>query len=74
MNLCDSGHDEICYDSKNCPLCEAQEIMQEHEEKIKELEEDLKTCAKDIELMEEKLNEYEEIHKEIKIHYPEFCI
>ena len=22
MNLCDDGHDEICYDGRNCPFCE----------------------------------------------------
>jgi len=22
MNLCSEGHDEVCYESKNCPVCE----------------------------------------------------
>ena len=21
MNLCSSGHDEICYEGRNCPVC-----------------------------------------------------
>jgi len=21
MNLCDSGHDEVCFDGRNCPFC-----------------------------------------------------
>lgn len=23
MNLCSSGHDEVCYDGRTCPVCEA---------------------------------------------------
>lgn len=34
MNLCDYDHDEICYEGRDCPLCEAQE-------KIKDLETEL---------------------------------
>ena len=22
MNLCSEGHDEVCYDGRNCPVCE----------------------------------------------------
>lgn len=22
MNLCDDGHDEVCYEVKRCPVCE----------------------------------------------------
>ena len=43
MEMCSKyGHDEIVYDSKYCPLCEAEvlreKITNELEEKIKELE------------------------------------
>ena len=23
MNLCDDGHDEVCYESRHCPVCDA---------------------------------------------------
>ena len=49
MNLCagtpNSSHDEICYDSKNCPACylvyerdEAVSKVEELQDRIKELE------------------------------------
>jgi len=31
MTICDDGHEEICYEGRDCSLCEANE-------KIKELE------------------------------------
>ncbi|MDP2218511.1 MAG: hypothetical protein Q8J68_14635 [Methanolobus sp.] len=35
MNLCDNGHDEICYTSRKCPVCE---IIKEKDEIIEELD------------------------------------
>jgi len=34
MNLCDSGHDEVCYESRKCPVCEKQLEITEMEEMI----------------------------------------
>lgn len=43
MNLCDDGHQEVCYDGRVCPVCnvksELVEKIEELETKIKELEE-----------------------------------
>jgi len=41
MNLCDSGHEEICYERRNCPLREANREIKSLEEKVEELEESL---------------------------------
>lgn len=40
MDVCGSGHDEIAYNSSNCPLCEALE-------RIEELTKDLRKVADD---------------------------
>ena len=32
MNLCSDGHDEICYESRNCPFCEHMNEASEREE------------------------------------------
>lgn len=41
MNLCSSGHDEICHEGRDCPLCahikESKETISELESKIDEL-------------------------------------
>jgi transcription initiation factor IIE alpha subunit len=46
MELCEDGHDQICFDSRNCPLCEELKKQSDFEdeiynlkEKIRELEE-----------------------------------
>jgi hypothetical protein len=37
MNLCSEGHDEICYEGRNCPLCEKIEEIKAYEEQIDDL-------------------------------------
>jgi len=38
MTVCDIKHDEICYEGRNCPLCNALEQIQSLEIIIKKLE------------------------------------
>ncbi len=38
MNLCSSGHEEVCYETRDCPFCE----------KIAELEKDIENLADEI--------------------------
>ena len=38
MELCDDGHDEICFDSRNCPVCE---IHDELQRQISDLEDEI---------------------------------
>ena len=46
MNLCDSGHDEVCYEGKGCPFCfeidtlekQAKELMAQRDEAIDNLQ------------------------------------
>lgn len=35
MNLCSSGHNEVCYETRECPCCE---IMEDSTKKIDALE------------------------------------
>jgi ubiquinone biosynthesis protein UbiJ len=48
MNLCDSGHDEVCYSSRSCPVCAKIDD-------IKELQDEIEDLKKDIERLEEDL-------------------
>ena len=42
MKLCDSGHDEICFDGGKCPFCEEVERSARLEEEIADLKEKIK--------------------------------
>ena len=37
MNLCDDRHQEICYDSRNCPLCAKMDEIAVMEDEMKDL-------------------------------------
>ena len=44
MDLCSSGHDEVCYTARRCPVCEEQYKVTKLElevEKLREENEDL---------------------------------
>lgn len=39
MELCSDGHDEICHESRKCPICELiDETKKEHESEVETLE------------------------------------
>ena len=42
MNLCWSGHDEICFETNICPLCETMKNKNEEIEHIEELLQEIK--------------------------------
>jgi peptidoglycan hydrolase CwlO-like protein len=52
MNLCDDDHEEICYESRNCPCCELKK-------EIKILEEEISEFNKRIKILDDELNESE---------------
>jgi hypothetical protein len=50
MFLCDDGHEEICYESRKCPLCAVaveidayQREIEELRDRVQELENDIDT-------------------------------
>lgn len=42
MNLCSRNHEEICFEGRDCPLCEAESRIEELEDALEELREKLK--------------------------------
>jgi hypothetical protein len=43
MNLCSSGHDEVCYEGRTCPVCDLREDLEDSiKDLTKELEEEKK--------------------------------
>jgi len=45
MELCSKHHEEVCFEGRNCPCCEA---MSELEKKISELENELNDAKEEI--------------------------
>lgn len=45
MNLCSSGHDEVCYESRKCPACE----MRDHRDEVMEERDDLQKQVSQLE-------------------------
>lgn len=41
MNLCDDGHEEVCYECRNCPACEAIKERDAAVEEAEKLQRDL---------------------------------
>ena len=42
MNLCNAGHDEVCFDGRLCPVCEAQLEIDRLERETEDLRNEIK--------------------------------
>lgn len=49
MEICSYNHEEIVYDSKKCPLCQLEDVVQECQEDIKNLTTALENASKELE-------------------------
>ena len=49
MDLCDDGHEEVCYESRECPVCKVQA----------ELDVDIKAFEQELETANERIRELE---------------
>ena len=38
MTLCSDGHDEVCYEGRDCPACELKDQLAESQSKIESLQ------------------------------------
>ena len=41
MELCDDGHDEVCYEGRTCPACRAAHYLQKDIQQLEKRVEDL---------------------------------
>jgi hypothetical protein len=41
MRLCDNGHDEVCYDGRDCPVCALREEINRLLDEIQKLKDEL---------------------------------
>ncbi len=75
MNLCDDGHEEVCFDGRHCPVCDLMQSYKsdfdEHVQQIKDLNNYVDGLEKDL---ANKTTEYNDLFNEVKRSYPEFAI
>ena len=57
MQLCSTGHDEICYESRNCPLCTAIQEADKLQKDITELQTEMLQLDDHIISLEDQLAE-----------------
>lgn len=47
MNLCNDGHEEICYEGRNCPVCESKKEIDRLERETEDLRDEIKEMKDD---------------------------
>ena len=48
MQLCEEYHQEVCFDGRNCPVCEAINEKEDIEHKLEKVESELETSNEEI--------------------------
>jgi len=57
MNLCSDGHEEVCYEARTCPACEA---IQEKQNDLDDKNSEIKDLKEQVEDLEQQLTERED--------------
>ncbi len=55
MYLCDKWHEEICTETKDCPLCSAIKAKESLEEELNDVRNELKSVIAEKEMLESKI-------------------
>ena len=58
MELCSDNHEEICYEGKECPLCNVMEKKDELENKIEDLDMKIVELNEKIEGLNDEIGNY----------------
>lgn len=48
MYLCNDGHDEICYEGKQCPLCECKSKVLQLEDDLSDKEDEVRKLQDEV--------------------------
>jgi peptidoglycan hydrolase CwlO-like protein len=59
MNLCSSGHDEVCYEGRSCPVCEVNDNLSDKEKDLEAEKENTKRLENKVDELEGKVSELE---------------
>jgi len=60
MYLCNSGHDEVCYESGSCPVCEEIVKVSALEDDLSDAQSQIRELDKEKDQLQAKLNAFEE--------------
>ena len=61
MNLCDRGHDEVCYEVAKCPACELISELDEVRDDKRTLETELSDTETEVYKLKEQINVMERL-------------
>jgi len=59
MELCSSGHDEVCYEGGRCPVCDVLSDKKAVEEDLKRSEKEVASLQDEVDGLKEKVSELE---------------
>lgn len=45
MNLCDDGHQSICYEGRQCPACDLRDELERSREQVEDLKDELQIAS-----------------------------
>jgi len=62
MDICSSGHDEICYSERTCPICP---ILEDNNDTINDLESSVKSLEQEVKQLNDDINTYADIKDSI---------
>jgi hypothetical protein len=48
MEICEDGHDQVCFDARNCPCCEVLKMNSDLDDKVFELNEEIDELKEEI--------------------------
>jgi hypothetical protein len=61
MQLCDNGHEEVCFEGRTCPLCEYRD---DSTSDIRSLKADIEELKRENEVLHDQIVEFEKIISE----------
>jgi predicted nucleic acid-binding Zn-ribbon protein len=56
MNLCSDDHDEVCYESNTCPVCDQMSKVKDLEGQVDSLEDEKKNAEKSIDELTDEIS------------------
>lgn len=55
MNLCNDGHEEVCYESRNCPACIMKDERDGYEKDIEQAQDTISELKAEVNELEDKV-------------------
>jgi len=66
MYLCSDGHEEVCFEGRDCPVCEAMEELEATQKELSDLTDSLANLEKDRSFLDNQVYELEQTIKALE--------